>query len=393
MKSQLLENFEEKFYFKTSHLFWHLLSGLGGLALLGGVLVFLWGLTPSMKPDVKKPAYPTPIQVNAAEIKQQLTPPAASDASTRTTTYSPPAAQEQRSAQVASTDSTLAAYRASYDSLKILLPPAQFRWQTVGHWEQTWWEKKWVVDALGIDDRLQSAYEKTNARNPVAAKQLLDAYRALLALFPVDQRVQVLRAAIEFTKDDVSTSVYNVSLLRAAVKNFSTSNADFIETLSAFGKKNPRDGRRFIEYANTILPKFDALSRPPALKTLASSYYNYFNDISKQEEATNLFVVMLNEFEPGQQAKALAEYYQLYRDRNYAREQEIAALESHHQSELNAAEMVVAEKRAKKATLRAWSWKIMAGSFVTVAFLALFLVLLSIQRNIKMMREMAVASK
>jgi len=50
MKSQILENFEEKFYFKTSHLFWHLLSGLGGLALLGGVLVFLWGLTPSMKP-------------------------------------------------------------------------------------------------------------------------------------------------------------------------------------------------------------------------------------------------------------------------------------------------------------------------------------------------------
>jgi len=393
MKHQILENFEEKFYFKTSHLFWHLLSGLGGLALLGGVLVFLWGLTPSMKPEVKKPAYPTPIQVSVVEIKQQITPPAVSDAGARPAAYSPPAAQEQRSAQAASTDSTLEAYRASYDSLKILLPPSQFRWQTVGHWEQTWLERKWVVDALGIDDRLQSAYEKTNARNPVAAKQILDAYRALLALFPVDQRLQVFRAAIELTKDDVSTSVYNVSLLRAAVKNFSTSSADFIETLAAFGKKNPRDGRRFIEYANSILPKFDELSRPSALKTLASSYYNYFNDISKQEEATNLFVGMLNEFESAQQAKALAEYYQLYRDRNYAREQEIAALESQYQGELNAAEMVVAEKRAKKATLRAWSWKIMAGSFVMVAFLALFLVLLSIQRNIKMMREVAMANK
>ena len=392
MKSQILENFEEKFYFKTSHLFWHLLSGLGGLALLGGVLVFLWGLTPSMKPDVKKPAYPAPIQVNAAEIKQQFTPPA-SEASARTTAYSPPAAQEQRSAPVASMDSTLEAYRASYDSLKILLPPAQFRWQTVGHWEQTWWEKKWVVDVYGIDDRLQSAYEKANAQNPIAAKQILDAYRALLALFPVDQRMQVLRAAMEFTKDDVSTSVYNVSLLRAAVKNFSTGNADFIETLAAFGKKNPRDGRRFIEYANEIMPKFDAFARPAALKTLANSYYTFFNDIAKQEEATNLFVAMLGEFESGQQAKALAEYYQLYRDRNHAREQEIAALESQYQSELSAAEMVVVEKRAKKSTLRAWSWKIMAGSFITVAFLALFLVLLSIQRNIKMMREAALAGK
>jgi len=393
MKFQLLENFEEKFYFKTSHLFWHLLSGLGGLALVGGVLVFLWGLTPSMKPEVKKPAYPAPIQVNAAEIKQQITPPETGKAGARTTADAPPAAQEQKPAPVASTDSTLEAYRASYDSLKILLPPAQFRWQTVGHWEQTWWERKWVVDAYGIDDRLQSAYEKANAQNPIAAKQLLDAYLALLALFPVDQRMPVFRAAIDFSKDDVVTSVYNISLLRAAVKNFSTSNADFIETLSTFGKKNPRDGRRFIEYANTILPKFDALSRPLALKTLVNSYYNYFNDIAKQEEATNLFVSMLNEFDAVQQAKALAEYYQLYRDRNYAREQEIATIESRYQSELNDAEMVVVAKRAKKATLRALSWKLMAGSFVTVAFLALFLVLLSIQRNIKMMREAAFANK
>ncbi len=387
MKSQLLENFEEKFYFKTSHLFWHLLSGLGGLALLAGVFAFLWGLTPSMKSEVKRPTYPAPIQVNAAEIKQQMAPaPAASDA--RATNY-----REETPAASAPADSTMRAYLASYDGLKILLPPAKFRWQTVGHWEQTWWERKWVVDVYGIDDRLQSAYEKANAKNPIAAKQLLDAYLALLAPFPVDQRMQVFRAAADFSKDDVATSVDNISLLRAAVKNFSTSNADFIETLAAFGKKNPRDGRRFIEYANNILPKFDALSRPAALKTLTNSYYNYFNDVAKQEEATNLFLPILAEFESGQQAKALGEYYQLYRNRNYAREQEITALDAQYQSELNEAEATLAAKRAQKAALRAWSWKVAAGSFITVAFLALFLVLLSIQRNIKMMREAALAVK
>jgi len=285
------------------------------------------------------------------------------------------------------------AYQASYDSLKILLPPGKFRWQTVGHWEQTWWERKWVVDTYGIDDRLQSAYEKANAKNPIAAKQLLDAYLALLALFSVDQRLQVFRAATELTKDEVATSVYNVSLLRAAAKNFSTGNADFVETLAAFGKKNPRDGRRFIEYANNILPKFGALARPAALKTLVNFYYSHFNDVAKQEEATNLFVPMLDEFEAAHQAKALGEYYQLYRERNYAREQEIAALEAQYQSEFNEAEAAVAAKKAQKASLRALGWKVVAGSFVIVAFLALFLVLLSIQRNIKMMREMAMASK
>lgn len=69
MKLQVLENFEENFYFRTSHLFWHLLAGIGGLALLAGVLVFFWGLTPSFKPGVKRTIYPAPVQVSAAEIK------------------------------------------------------------------------------------------------------------------------------------------------------------------------------------------------------------------------------------------------------------------------------------------------------------------------------------
>jgi len=394
MKHQILENFEEKFYFKTSHLFWHLLSGLGGLALLAGALIFLWGLTPSMKPEVKKPAYPAPIQVSAGEIKQQITPATrSSEITAQATNYSISAKREEQLSAAAPADSTMRAYMASYDSLKILLPPAKFRWQTVGHWEQTWWERKWVVDVYGIDDRLQSAYEKANAKNPIAAKQLLDVYLGLLALFPVDQRMTVLRAAIDFSRDDVATSAHHVSLLRAAAANFSTNNADFVETFSTFGKKNPRDGRRFIEHANAVLPKFDSLARPATLKTLTNSYYNYFNDISKQEEATNLFVGMLNEFEPAQQAKVLAEYYELYRDRNYAREQEITGIEAQYQNELNEAEAAVAAKQAKKAAWRALGWKIAAGSFVTVAFLALFLVLLSIQRNIKMMREVAMANK
>lgn len=162
-----------------------------------------------------------------------------------------------------------------------------------------------MVDVQDINDRLESAFQKVNTRDPVTAKQFLDSYLSLLALFAVDVRLQAFKAAIEFSKDDVPTSVYNISLLRAAVANFFTDDVDFVEALANFGKRNPREGRRFIEYANGIMPNFNAEVRRAALGTLVNSYYNYFNDIAKQEEATNLFICMLSEFVAEQQVKAL----------------------------------------------------------------------------------------
>ncbi|MDZ7360374.1 MAG: hypothetical protein ONB46_06565 [candidate division KSB1 bacterium] len=355
-----------------------------------GILIFLWGLTPSFKPGVKKAAYPEPVKVYAEEINQRILPPIEKNETTpRPSEPAPPVVSEAKPEVIMTKDTLEAAYLATIDSLKKLLPPKKFSWESTGHWEQTWWERKWVVEVLGINDRLKSAFQKVNAGDYASKKRLLEAYISLIALFPVEQRLAVLKAAIEFSKDEVSASVYNTSLLRAAVANFSTDKVDFIETLATFGRKNPRDGRPFIEYANTILPKFNPEIRRPLLATLVNSYYNYFNDISKQQEATNLFLEMLSHFEPENQVKALSEYYRLYRDKNHAREQQIQQIEYAYQSELSHAESVLAQKKAKKATYRALGWKVIGGSVIFIAFVAMFLVLLSIQRNVKMIREMA----
>ncbi len=388
MKQRFLESFEEKFYFRTSRIFWHILAGIGGLALLGGAAIFLWSLTPSLKPNVKKPAYPPPVAVSTMEIKQIIAP-AEPKVELAVAHAAPVSAASAATAtdQIAPADSSWFAYQTALDSMRALLPPERFRWESFGHWQQTFWERKWMVDYIGIQERIESITRQVNAHDLREAARLLQSYIALVHPFPVELRFEVLKSAMEFSKDDVATTIQNIALLRAAAPHFSIYDEEAIAALATFGRKNPRDGRRFIEYTNGLLPSFEQNQRLPLLQTLISGYYNYFNDIARQEEATNLFLAIQKDFEPGQQAHALNEFYRLYRERNMAREQQIAAMEAGYQNELALAENVVAEKKSRKAFLRAWGWKITAASVGAIAFLALLLVLLSIQRNIKMLRE------
>lgn len=392
MKQQILEQAEERFYFKTSHLFWHLLTGIGGLALIGGILVYLWGVTPSLKSGVTKPVYPSPIKVEASEIIQRLKPPTLPSQATAQTPTSYPATPEvpPQTIAVASVDSAAWVYQIAMDSLKALLPSNYYRWETAGHWEQQWFNRRWVVDAYGINDKLNAAYQKVNASGYTPVAQLLNAYIALVASYPVRQRLGALEAAIEISKDDVSTSVTNVQLLTATTSHFSTNDTDHLKALANFGRRNPRDGQSFIRYVTTIAPRFESVERKNMLGVMISSYYSHFNDIGRQQEATDLFLEMLPAFSAADQAKALGEYHQIFVQRNYERERQIQELEAKYQSELSQAEATLAQKKAKKAMLRSLAWRVIAGSVAAIAFIALFLVLLSIQRNVRQMRELTI---
>jgi len=392
MRLKILETFEEKFYFRTSHLFWHFLTGIGALVLIGGVLVFLWGLTPSFKPSVKKPVYPEPVTVEANEILQVIKPAPPPKAVTReetdgresekvTAAVPAPAAQE---------DSVKWAYQAAVDSLRSLMPSNKFRWTTRGHWRQTWYRREWVVDALGIKDRLKSAYRKTNASDYVSKQKLLEAYIALVSAFPERHRLKVLRAGIEISKENVYTSVARVALLQEAVPHFSTENPKFAQTLATFGRKNPRDGQAFIEYVNANIARFEPGVREEVLDRLVRSYYAYFNDIDRQKEATDLFLGMMDTIGAEDQAKALSVYYEIYLEKNANRAWQIAQIDARYENDLSHAESVLARKKASKAEFRSLGLKTIGGSIVVIAFMALFLVLLSIQRNVRQLRETSI---
>ena len=390
MKFNFLESFEEKIYFKTSHLFWHFLTGIGGLALLIGALIFIWGLTPSIKPGVKKPNYPKPLKVSAHEIKQKILPAPQKITGENVALVSekPISSDEKKITEdVQFEDYTKIAYLASIDTLKNFLPANKFPWKSRGHWDQRYYRKKWVVDVWGIEDRLNSTYREINAEDYISKKQVLDEYISIVSLFPENQRYSVLKSAIDFSKNDVQTSITNVNFLKSSVANYSTDDDDFITTLATFGQKNPRDGCRFIEYSNSIITNFDPEIRKPVLSALVSSYYKHFNLIGKQEEATNLFLEIRDEFDASDQVKALSEYYALFTDKNYSREQQIEQMNNEYEYNRSNSNSILSRKKANKAKYRKLGIQAVGASVVFIAFVALFLVLLSIQRNIKMMRE------
>lgn len=315
MKLSFLENFEEKFYFKTSHYFWHVLTGIGGLALVLGALILLWGLTPSFKPGVKKPKYPEPVKVSIEEIQQKIQPPETKKI-TQIKDQEETVTRESKKIEEPLVDEDEAFYLVSLDSIKSLLPSEKFPWKSRRHWDRSYYRKKWVVDVWGIKDRLKSIYKKVNANEYKSKQQLLDSYISIVVLFPESERYTALKSVIDFSKSDVFTSVQNVELLKQAVPLFSAEKADFIKTLATFGRKNPRDGKQFIEYVVKVVPKFDISIREEILSTLIKSYYNYFNLIGKQEEATNLYLDIYDKFEIENQAKALTAYYKIFIEKN-----------------------------------------------------------------------------
>jgi len=399
MKSNFLETFEEKFYFKTSHLIWHVFIGIAGIGLIAGILIFLWGLSPSFKPGVEKPEYPEPVQISAAEIRQIIQPTpspvepskvqpitaAAGPAPVKTEVPPPAAAPGISQAEQL--------YLKTLDSLRTLLPPEKFAWQSRGHWVRGWYENRWVIDEYGIKDRLNNAFQAINANDFGLKTKLVSSYLPLLTRFGAEKRLPAFRAAMEVTRENLAATQTTLALLINAADSFNVETSDFIKDLATFSVRNPRDGHPFLRYINQIIPKFDAEFRPAILSLMIRFYDRRFEVIERQKEATDLFLPMLGDFKGKEQLQALDEYYQLYLNRNESRAWEIRKLEENYAQSVLEAENVLATKKQTKAGFRSLAWKIMGGSLLVIALVALFLVLFSIQRNIRLLRENMVVAK
>lgn len=391
-----LEKLEEKFVFKTSRYFFHVLVGIAILGLLSGVLLLLWGITPSAKPEVKKTEYPPAIQVSAEELLPVVIPPAKA-AKPKEAAAQPAPAPETPAGEKKTEimDSTQIAYNRALDSLKALIPPAKYSWADRGRWERGYYRDRrgnyqygdyWVIDAYGLQSQLESAFREAGAESFTQKTALLDSYLPVLRLFEEKQRVAVLKSLLLYTKESVAASQSNVALLAAAIPNFSTEKTDFLNKLAQFGKKNPRDGAAFIAYANQILPNFDRAYAEPVLDALINSYYRFFDDIEYQKRVTGPFLSLLPRFEGPYQARAVEAYYSMYFSKNQSREQQIALIERQYERDLREAESILAQKQAAKAVHRYRGLIGVGGSIMFIAVVALILVLLSIQRNIKEIR-------
>lgn len=397
MKTKKISKFEEKYIFNISLTFWRIIIAIGILGAILGILLLLWGIIPPFKQSPNKEKYPPIVTFSVSELKEKVLPK-----QLRETTKS-----QEELKQISKTETVVDKisqkttdeinYLATYDSLKILFPKKYDTKLTKGHWYyphgKKYWDhykrseyRKWIVDVRGLDDLINSVFKSINAESFLDKKRIIESYIAIVKIFQENERVDVIEALTTYTTGDVSQSLTNIQLLNKSIPFFTLENTKYLTLLANFGKQNPKDGNSFIEFVNNTISNFNTEYRITVLETLIGSYYNYFNvkgGLNKQIEVTNEFLPMVSEFEPEYQSKALEKFYPIYFEKNTEREQAIRQIDWKYENDMADAKADHQLNKQKKAQVRLNGLYLIGAGLVLIAFLALILVFLSIQKSLR----------
>jgi len=411
MKTNYFSKVENKYVFNVSLIFWHLFITLATLAVVACLAIFLWSIIPASQREVEKkpyPAkkqYPEPIKVELNELQIEVTkvetlPDVAPQIQTTTPIQKP---VEDIRGKVD--------YESSFNTLKTLIPPARYSWQGAGYWSypygERYWDvykqekyRQWNVTEPGIEDKLKNAYYRANADNYIDKKLILDGYISVVKLLPEEKRLSAIQYIISNVTDNVSQNVNLCQSLSNVVSNMpKEENVYYINQLALFGEKNPNDGSPFIDYTATIIYKFDVARRTEIIDRLITGYYNYFsNNLSMLKEATDLFLPLISRIKTENQSKAIIQYYGVFRNKNYARDNSIAQIEDEYQQAINeienqynldqlAAQQEYFSDKMSKTEYRLKSLTGIGGGIILFVLIAVILVFFSIQRSVRKIEE------
>ncbi|MGD0590124.1 MAG: hypothetical protein ABSA44_04920 [Bacteroidota bacterium] len=414
MKTTYFTQVENKYVFNVSLIFWHLFIALSTLAVVVCLAIFLWSIIPAsqkeaeIKPYPAKKQYPAPIKVElnelqiAATIKEEAPPVAPEQIQTTTTTTQQPAEDTNGKGD----------YESSLNTLKTLIPPSKYSWQGSGYYSypnnsERYWKfyklekyRQWNVTEPGIEDKLKSAYLISKAGNYPDKKLILDGYINVVKLLPEGKRLGALQILISNVANIISQNVNVCQSLAKVVNEMSKEeNISYLNQLSLFGKRNPNDGSPFIDYIATVIDKFDLSKRVEIIDRLTTGYYNYFsNNLSMFKEATDLFLPLVAQIKAENQPKAIIQYYGVFRNKNYARDNSIAEIENEHQQAINeienqykldqlAAQLEYSSDKISKSEYRLKSLAGIGGGILLIVLIAVVLVFFSIQRSVRKIEE------
>ena len=416
MNTRYFTKVENKYVFNVSLIFWHIFIALATLAIVVSLVLLLWSIIPASQRKVEKQAYPekkqypAPVKVALSELtledaKKEEAPPVVATETMQTVTKV--AKPQQYTDTKGKTE-----YEASLNMLKTIIPASQ--WTGKGRWyypqgERFWTfykqekYRQWVVSEPGVEDKLKFAYEKAKANNYTDKKQILDGYISIVKLLPETKRLNALQDLINNVAYNISQNIQICqSLVKIVGKMSKEENILYLSDLARFGKLNPREGSIFIDYTASIIDKFDFSQRVNIIEALINIYYNY-QDFAKLKEATDLFLPLVAQIKGDKQTKAIWQYFSLYTNKNYERNNSISQIENEHQQAINEidnqyiqeqskAQQEYYDKKDSKSKLRDKSLMGIAGGIVLIVLIATILVFLSIQRSVKKIEEKFIAN-
>lgn len=382
MLKKFLTQIEEKYVFKVSQYFWHIIVGLISLGIVAGVFLLIYGVFPTFKTTVEKEKYPPLVEVTYSDINNALLG--------KKKEYQPePIDQRYTTLTETYSDEYYTVFETKLDTLKQLIPPEKYRWDAAGYWYYPYGERypsyrSWIETDIGIYRRLDKAYENSSANSYKLKTDLISSFIKLVKLYKEPNRIAVLKYAANICQQSVNKSLILIDKLAQSYNQFGESDLNYLNTLSNFAESNPREGEKFIELVITTVNMIDKKNRTSALEVLKDNFYRYYNTkIEQQVEATNNFLTLIRKFDVDKRVNALEKYYEISVIKNRNREQEINRIEYDYSQELSRAEMEYLASQAEKADLRTKGLYGVASGFVVIAFIALLLVLLSIQRYLK----------
>lgn len=382
MPIKLLTKIEEKYVFKVSQYFWHIIVGFISLGIVAGVFLLIYGVFPTFKTTVEKEKYPPLVEVTYSDVNNALLG--------KKKEYQPePISQSYTSQSESYTDEDYKIFEKKLDTLKQQIPPEKYTWDATGYWYYPYGERyssyrSWIEADIGLYRRLDKAYDNSSAYSYNLKADLISAFIKLVKLFKETNRVSALQYAANICQQSVSKSVILIGKLAQSYNQYGESDLSYLYTLSNFAKSNPREGEKFIDLVITTANMMDKKNKTSALEILKDNFYRYYNTkIEQQIEATNDFLTFIKKFNIDKQVEALDKYYEISVIKNRNREQEINRIENDYTQKLSEAEMEYLASQAEKADLRTKGIYGVASGLVFIAFIALLLVLLSIQRYIK----------
>lgn len=412
MRTKYFSKVEDKYVFNLSLIFWHLFIALSALVVVVSLAIFLWSIIPASQREVEKrpyPAkrqYPPPIKVGLTELQLDVRKKEA-----------PPVALEQINVKASITKKSIEdtegkkGYDSSLSTLKTLIPPSKYSWKGKGYWTYPYGERywtfykqakyrKWNATVSGIEDKLKYAYRRTNAVKYPDKKQILEGYLGVLKLLPENKRLSALQNLIKNVANNISQNVNTCqSLTKIVIKMTNEVNISYINQLARFGKNNPNDGSPFIDYSTTIIDKFDISKRVEIIDKLTIGYYNYFNqNLTMLKEATDLFLPLVAKIKAKNQSKAIIQYYRLFRNKNYARDNSIEEIDNEYRLSINniekqyrldkvSAEGEYYSDKLSKIEYRLKSLAGIGGGIILIVLIAVVLVFFSIQRSVRKIEE------
>lgn len=412
MKTNYYSKVENKYVFNVSLIFWHFFVALSSLAVIVCLTIFLWSLIPASqreiekKPYPEKKQYPAPVKVGLNELqlevaKEEVLPVTPVQIQKTTTTTQKPLEDIKGKGD----------YDLALNKLKTLIPPTKYSWQGAGYWSYPYGERYWTVykqekyrqwnsTEPGIENKLKVAYRKSKAEKYPDKKLILDGYIDVLKLLPEEKRVSALNNLINNVANNISQNVNVCQALSKFVGEMTKEeNISYLNQLALFGKNNPTDGSPFIDYTATIIGKFSVSKRVEIIGRLTIGYYNYFGqNLSMLKEATDLFLPLVEQIKAENQVKAIIQYYRVFRNKNYDRDNAIVQIENEYQQAINvienqynldqlAAQEEYQSDKITKAEYRLKSLTGIGGGILLIVLIAVVLVFFSIQRSVRKIEE------